>query len=146
MADGDGKFATRDDVTGRFEGTIPSNRLAWVSKTLGDVEEELMFHVPSLRKTVDEINAESAAAGDPGRLTRVKGLVARKVLELYRNPDGAKQLSRTTPDVTVSRAWDTDATRGRVEFTEAELAKVRLSKRKQRFGTIRVAPPPGMAC
>ncbi|OBK14086.1 hypothetical protein [Mycobacterium asiaticum] len=137
----DGKFATRTDVTSRFEGTIPSGRLAWVDTTIEDVESELMYQVPSLRKPLDEINSESAAAGDPGRTGRVKLLVARKVLDLYRNPDGGlNQLARTTPDVTVSRAWSPDPTRGRIEFTESELAKVRLVKPKQKFGTIRVDP------
>ncbi|WP_044109835.1 hypothetical protein [Mycobacterium canetti] len=135
-----GKFASLADVTSRFEGTIPVNRLAWIDTTIGDVESELMYQVPSLRKPIDEINTESAAAGDPGRLERVKGVVARKVLDLYRHPDGANQLSRTTPDITVSRTWAPDATRGRVEFSQAELDKVRLPKTRQRFGTIRVTP------
>ncbi len=143
----DGKFVTQDDVTGRFEGTIPSGRLAWVDTTIGDVESELMYQVPSLRKTLVEIQDESEAAGDADRLNRVKTLVARKVLDLYRNPDGGlNNLSRTTPDVTVSRGWTADPTRGRVEFTDAELDKVRLSSRRQKFGTVQVAPPWGMSC
>jgi hypothetical protein len=137
----DGKFATRADVTGRFEGTIPSNRLAWVDLRIGDVEGELMFQVPSLRKSLDDIAADSVLAGDPDRLKRVTSLVADKVLDLYRNPGGpTTQHSTTTPDVTVSRAWAVDATRGRVQFTAAELDSVRLHTRRQRFGTIQVDP------
>lgn len=137
----DGKFATQDDVTSRFEGTIPSNRLAWVTKRIGDVESELMFQVPSLRKSVPEIDAESTAAGDEDRLNRVKSLVADKVLDLYRNPEGASQRSTTTPDITTSRAWyAADATRGRVQFTPAELDKVRMPSRRPRFGTIMIQP------
>jgi hypothetical protein len=137
----DGKFATRDDVTGRFEGTVPSSRLAWIDLRIGDVEGELMFQVPSLRKSVDEINADSAAAGDPDRLKRVTALVADKVLDLYRNPGGPRtQHSTTTPDVTVSNSWAVDSTRGRVQFTTAELDSVRLHTRRQRFGSIRVDP------
>ncbi|ACC42306.1 hypothetical protein DSM43518_04777 [Mycobacterium marinum] len=136
----EGKFAARADVTGRFEGTIPANRLDWVDTYIGDVETELMYQVPSLRKSIEEITAESVAAGDSDRINRVKGLVARKVLELFRNPDGSSQLSRTTPDITVSRTWSPDTTRGRVEFSTAELAKVRLRKKRQKFGTIRVVP------
>jgi hypothetical protein len=142
MADGDGKFATREDVTSRFEGAFPSGRLAWVTKRIVDVEDELMFQVPSLRKDVATIDAESAAAGDPGRRQRVARVVADKVLELYRHPDpGGTQVSRTMPDITVSRTWAADSKRGRVDFTADELDRVRLHKRRQRFGTINIQPP-----
>ncbi|GJO41965.1 hypothetical protein [Mycobacterium marinum] len=134
------KFVTQDDVTDRFEGTIPSGRLAWVDKRILDVEYELMGKVPSLRKTVADINTESIANGDPDRIERVKTLIADKVLDLYRHPDGANQLSRTTPDITVSRTWSPDMTRGRVAFTPDELDRVRLRIRRRRFGTIKVAP------
>lgn len=142
MSGSPGKFADQVDVTGRFEGTIPSSRLAWVDLRIGDVESELMFQVPSLRKTVGEIATESAAAGDADRLNRVKSLVADKVLDLYRNPEGpVSQRSTTTPDITTSRAWyAADATRGRVGFTVAELDRVRLHTRRQRFGSIQVDP------
>ncbi|ANW64012.1 hypothetical protein BCA37_10760 [Mycobacterium sp. djl-10] len=139
----DGKFATQDDVTSRFEGTIPSNRLAWVTKRIGDVESELMFQVPSLRKSVPEIDAESTAAGDEDRLNRVKSLVADKVLDLYRNPGGPGQVqqSTTTPDITVSRGWNpADRTRGRVQFSAEELEKVRMPSRRPKFGTIMIQP------
>jgi len=117
----DGKFATQADVTGRFEGTFPSNRLAWVGLRLGDVESELMFQVPSLRKSLDEITADSVAAGDVDRPNRVKTVVCEKVLDLFRNPGGPQtQKSTTTPDVTVSRAWSPDPSRGLVQFTLAE--------------------------
>jgi hypothetical protein len=138
----DGKFATQGDVTGRFEGTIPSGRLSWVDLRIGDVESELMYQVPSLRKSIDDINADSVAAGDPDRLNRVKSVVCEKVLDLYRNPGGpTTQQSTTTPDITISRAWAAgDPTRGRVQFTAGELDSVRLHTRRQRFGTIRVEP------
>lgn len=138
-----GKFASRDDVIGRFEGTITSNRLAWVDLRIGDVENELMGRVPSLRKAIDAIQADSDAAGDPDRLKRVKSVVCSKVLDLYRNPDGASQKSTTTPDITTSRGWySSDSTRGRVQFTDDELDSVRLrtKPRRRRFGTIGVAP------
>lgn len=137
----DGKFATITDVTGRFEGAFPDAQLTWVSTRIGDVEGELMFQVPSLRKDVDEITTESAAAGDPGRLARVAALVANKVLDLYRNPEGVTQLARTMPDITTSRSYATDPNRGKVAFTDAELCSVRLQKSRTKFGTITVAPP-----
>lgn len=137
----DGKFATREDVTSRFEGSIPSNRLDWVTKRIGDVESELMYQVPSLRKALDAIAAESEAAGDPDRLNRVKSVVCEKVLDLFRNPTGASQRSTTTPDITTSSAWyASDSTRGKVQFAPAELDRVRLHTRRQKFGTIMVAP------
>ncbi len=137
-----GKFASEEDVTSRFEGTIPANRLPWVTVRIGDAESELMGKIPSLRKPIEVIAAESIAAGDEDRLNRVKLLVCEKVLDLYRNPERASQRSTTTPDITTSRSWySTDPTRGRVQFTDAELDSVRIRKRKkQRFGTIGVAP------
>lgn len=136
-----GKFASTADVSARFEGAFPDSRVPWAITRIGDVESELMFQVPSLRKSIDDITAESAAAGDPDRLNRVKSLVANKVLDLYRNPDGASQRSTTTPDITTSRGWyASDPTRGRVQFTVDELNKVRLHTRRQKFGTIHVSP------
>ncbi|TDO18137.1 hypothetical protein EV580_1319 [Mycobacterium sp. BK086] len=136
-----GKFASPEDVTGRYEGNFPDSRLPWVGLRIGDVESELMYQVPSLRKSTGEIAAESTAAGDPDRLNRVKSVVANKVLDLFRNPDGASQRSTTTPDITTSRGYySSDPTRGKVEFTTAELDKCRLIKPKRRFGSIMVAP------
>lgn len=136
-----GKFASATDVTDQYEGPFPAGRLPWVNVKIGVVERELMYQVPSLRKPVDQIDADSAAAGDPDRRERVKDVVCEKVLDLYRNPGGAKtQHSTTTPDVTVSNAWRPDASQGRVEFTAAQLDKVRLHTRRQRFGTIMVVP------
>lgn len=136
-----GKFASQEDVISRFEGTIPDSRLPWVNVRIGDAESELMGKIPSLRKPMNEIVAESIAAGDADRPNRVKTLVAEKVLDLYRNPERSSQRSTTTPDITVSRAWySTDPTRGRVQFTADELDSVRLRKRRTRFGTVPVAP------
>lgn len=136
-----GKFASAEDVTSRFEGTIPSDRLPWVNVRIGDAERELMGKVPSLRKSIEEIVADSVEAGDEDRVNRVRTLVAEKVLDLYRNPERASQRSTTTPDITTSRAWyASDPTRGRVQFTSEELDGVRLRRRKKRFGTIGVAP------
>ncbi len=137
----DGKFTTQADVTGRFEGTFPSNRLDWVTLRILDVEYELMGKVPSLRKPIDEIEADNEAVGDPDRLKRVRTLVADKVLDLYRNPGGPlTQKSTTTPDITTSRAWSPDKTRGKVQFAPDELDSVRLRKRQARFRTVAVAP------
>lgn len=136
-----GKFASQADVTSRFEGTIPANRLAWVNVRIGDAESELMGKIPSLRKPINEIIADSVAAGDADRVNRIKTLVSEKVLDLYRNPERASQRSTTTPDITTSRAWyASDPTRGRVQFTAEELDSVRLRKRKRKFGTVGVAP------
>lgn len=141
-----GKFTTQDDVTNRFEGTFPSARLAWVGWRILDAEGELMFWVPSLRKTVDEINAESAAADDPDRLARVTKLVADKVLDLFRNPDGANQQQQAMASMSSSRSYAPDATRGKVMFSASELDSVRLHTRRPRFGTVRVAPPWPTCC
>lgn len=138
-----GKFADQDDVASRFEGEFPSGRLDWVDVTIFDVENVLMGLVPSLRKTVDEINAQSAEVGDPDRIERVKALVCRKVLDLFRNPDGAVQVSQTMEQDSATRSYGfyRDDTRGRIAFTDAELDGVKLRrKRRTRFGTIGVAP------
>lgn len=134
------KFAELDDVTSRFEGDFPSEREDWAETRLTDAENALMGLVPSLRKSVGEIAAESAGVGDPDRLGRVKTLVCDKVLQLYRNPDGSIQRSKTVADVTESRAWFQHAPGGTITFTEGELASVRLRKTRSRVGTIGVKP------
>ncbi|GAB4677586.1 hypothetical protein [Mycobacterium avium] len=136
-----GKFASRNDVTARFEGTILDGRLPWVDVRIGDVESELMFQVPSLRKPIDQIQADSVNAGDPDRLNRVKAVVADKVLDLYRNPNGpTTSNSVTTPDITTARSFAPDPTRGKVEFTAAELDRCRLHTPRRRFGSIQIDP------
>lgn len=132
----DGKFASVEDVTSRYEKAFPSDRDQWVALRIGDAEAELMGQVPSLRKPLEDIAADSVKAGDPGRLDRVTRLIADKVLSLFRDPQGVSELSRTMPDLTVSRTFTKDSTRGRVAFTDAELDSVRLHTRRSKFGTV----------
>lgn len=140
------KFAEPEDVSARYEGTIPEDRGEWIELCIGDIEAELMGKVPSLRKSIDEINAESAAAGDPDRLDRVKALVCRKVLDLFRNPDGAIQKSQTMGEVSQSSSWwrgspsRGGAAGGPVAFTVDDLDGVRLKRTRSRFGVATVAP------
>lgn len=137
----DGKFATQDDVTSRFEGAFPENRLAWVSIRIGDVESELMYQVPSLRKSLADIQADNALYNDTDRLNRVRNLVCEKVLDLYRNPRGPQtQQSTVTPDITTTDSYSPDPTRGKIQFTAAELSKVRLRTPKKRFGSVQIDP------
>ncbi|MEU9806225.1 hypothetical protein [Mycobacterium sp. NPDC050853] len=131
------KFASVDDVTSRFEKAFPSDREGWVQLRIEDVEAELMARVPSLRVPVGEIAAD--------RLRQVKRLVADKVLELYRNPDGASQVSQTMEQDTMSRSYSRDTYRGKIAFTDDELDSVRLKTKRPRFGTISVAAPPWSA-
>lgn len=126
------KFASVSDVTSRFEGTFPADREGWVQLRIEDVEAELMARVPSLRVPVVEIA--------PDRLRQVKRLVADKVLDLYRNPDGASQVSQTMQQDTMSRSYSRDAYRGKIAFTDDELASVRLKTKRPRFGTATIAP------
>ncbi len=101
-----GKFVSSDDAVARFEGTFPPGRVPWLKFRIFDVENALMGgDVPSLRKTLPDIIEASAAAGDPDRVERVKQLVVDKVLGLYRNPDGATQVSQTMEQDTTSRSY-----------------------------------------
>jgi len=140
-----GKFAEIDDVTGRYEGAFPDGYAGsggWIDLRIGDVESELMGQVPSLRKTLAEINADSAAVGDPDRINRVKTLVCEKILDLYRNPRGATSQSTTTPDISITNSYGyfQDRTRGKIAFSPGELDSVKLKKRRSNFGTVHVAP------
>jgi hypothetical protein len=135
-----GKFAELDDVTSRFEGEFPSDREDWAELRITDAENALMGLVPSLRKTVDEIQADSVARGDLSRLDRVKSLVCDKVLQLYRNPDGSTTRLRTVDDVTESRSWFRNELGGMITFTDEELTGVRVYKRRARIGVIGVTP------
>lgn len=126
------KFTAVSDVTSRFEGTFPSGREAWVQLRIEDVESELIIKVPSLAAPVETI-AE-------GRLRRVIALVSDKVLELYRNPDGASQVSQTMEQDTMSRSYSRDTYRSKIAFTADELASVGLKRRRPKIGTMTAAP------
>ena len=140
------KFADEDDVADRFEGTIPASRSTWLATRIVDVENALMGLVPSLRKPVADIVVDSEAAGDPGRLARVKSLVCDKVLDLYRNPNKSVAVeSQTMESDTVSRTYaggfQSRPPSVSISFTDTELDAVKLRRPKRpRLSTIAVAP------
>lgn len=121
------KFAEPGDVTSRFEGSFPSDRLGWVDIRVTDVENALMGVVPELRKTVEDIQARADARGDGGYLDRVKTLVCDKVLQLYRNPSGAYQRSVTVDDVVDSWSVARPSATAAIAFSADELASVQFS-------------------
>ncbi len=142
----DPKFVEVDDVTGRYEGDFPAERESWLELRIADVENELMGQVPSLRKTLDDITTDSTAAGDPGRMDRIKTLICDKVLELFRNPDGAITIADGMDGITRSRSYSGRSYAGAgngvgIAFTEAELNRVRLPKvGRPKLGTFAVSP------
>lgn len=126
------KFVHPDDVAARYEGVIPAEKQARVQVLIEDVESTLIGLVPSLAVSANQV--------DPDRLLRVKALVCTKVLELYRNPDGASQTSQAMESMTVSRSYYRDTTRGAIFFTEAELRTVQLRTKRSKFGTVPIGP------
>lgn len=132
-----GKFADEEDVTGRFEGEISPDRMAWVVLRIEDVEAELIGLIPSLGVDISTIDA--------ARLQRAKRLVSDKVLELYRNPDGAATVQSTSTmgplTETESRYRNKSTKTGVITFSDDELRSLRLpKKRANRFGSIPVSP------
>lgn len=123
-----GDFAGREDVRAEFEGVIPSSRDAWLDAKIDAVESRLIGLVPSLSKLTDY--------SDPARLARVKHLVVEKVLELFRNPSGAKWQAAGPH----SASYSDTVNSGRISFTEEELSTVRLRKTRANLGTVTVAP------
>lgn len=137
----EGKFVTSDEAMARFEGEFPSGRVTWLKWRIFDVENALMGMVPSLRKPLADIQAESEAAEDEGRLDRVASLVIDKVLQLYRNPAGVYQHSRTIDDTTESQSYFRGGSGAAIGFTEDELAQVRLRRRRRpKIGSIPIDP------
>jgi hypothetical protein len=134
-----GAFAQIADVTLRYvEGTMPADLTAaggWVDERINDVENELIGLVPSLQGA----SAASLEAADPARAGRVLALVAGKVVDLYRNPQRAKQLGQAMADIN-STASLSNAFDAMIDFTEEELNRVRLRTPRPRFGTARVTP------
>lgn len=126
------KFVHPDDVAARFEGAIPGDKLPRVQLLIEDVESTLIGLVPSLAVPADQV--------DPDRLLRVKALVCAKVLELYRNPDGASQTSQAMESMSVTRSYYRDISRGSISFTEAELRTVQLRTKRSKFGTVPIGP------
>jgi hypothetical protein len=128
-----GKFVDESDVTDRYEGKFPDDRLTWLSTRIDDVEADLILMVPSLGVPVGEV--------DPTRLQRVKALVADKVLELYRNPERARTRTSTSGPYSDSV---TTADTGRVSpkgyFTDDEVRNVRLRAKRSNLGMAAVKP------
>lgn len=130
----EGKFVSVDEAVARYEGDFPSDRMDWLRWRIFDVENALMGVVPSLRKSLEEIAAES----DAGRLDRVRSLIVDKVLGFYRNPTGVYQYTQTVNNVTESRSYSKPASAGM--FTEDELAPIRLRRPRSKIGSIPVEP------
>lgn len=127
-----GKFVEQTDVTNRYEGDFPSDRLAWVDLRIDDVEADLILMVPSLGVPVDEV--------DPTRLQRVKALVADKVLELYRNPSRARTVTSTSGPYSDTDTFDTGKSMPKGYFTDYEVRNVRLRAKRSNLGMAKVKP------
>ena len=125
-----GKFASETDVTDRYEGDFPSDRLAWVSTRIEDVEADLILMVPSLGVPVDQI--------DPTRLQRVTALVSDKVLELFRNPERVTQHTTTFGPLSEALSYQRSSPRG--YFTDDEVRNIRLKTKRSNLGVARVKP------
>lgn len=135
----EGKFVTADEAAARYEDDFPSERLPWLKWRIFDVENALMGRVPSLRKPLVDIIAESDEVGDSGRVDRVRSLVIDKVLYSYRNPTGVYQHSQTIDDVTESRTYYRGGSKP--AFSEEELNDVRLRRRNRpKLGSIPIEP------
>lgn len=137
-----GKFADGTDVTNRYEGEIPSERLAWVNTRVDDVEAVLMGLVPSLTVPLDQI--------DEGRAARVKALVCDKVLDLYRNPGRVNSQSTTSGPYSETTTFLSGLARagvGGISFSDDELRMVRLRGKRSNLGVAHIKPfIPGQVC
>jgi hypothetical protein len=142
-----GKFVQPADVTDRYEGDFPSGRTTWLTKRIDDVEADLILLVPSLN--VDDVDQIG-----PTRLQKVKALVADKVLELYRNPERAKTRTQAAGPYNESTTYDTGngKTPPKGYFTDAEVATLRLGRKRSNLGVAHVKPSlpramrPGWPC
>lgn len=137
-----GKFAVGADVTDRYEGEFPSDRLAWVDTRILDVEAVLLALVPSLDVPLEDI--------DDGRKARAKALVCDKVLDLFRNPGRVNQQSTASGPYSESTTFLSGLAQrgvGGISFTEDELRLLRLRSKRSNLGVIRVQPfIPGRVC
>lgn len=126
-------YAHPDDVADRYvEGTFPSTKTAWAQLRIEDVESILIGEVPDLASTVGI---------DDARLRRVRTLVADKVLDLYRNPEGKSASTSTMEGLTETYQFRGSRSNEAITFTEAELNRVRPKRRARRqLGSYGVAP------
>lgn len=145
-----GKFVTTDAVADRFEGTFPSDRSDWLAVWIPAVENELISEVPSLATidvTADPYSTDPVIAAVGRRVERVKTLVIDKLLDMFRNPDGAVTVADSMDGISSSRSYSGRlyaGTRGSgISFTEDELNRVRLRKTPSpKLGTYGVSPWP----
>lgn len=153
-APGDGKFVTSDAVVARFVGDFPAGRVTWVKWRILDVENELIRLVPSIAALDLEADPNSSDADEAKvgrRVHAVRTLVIDKVLQMYdlaKSKGGTSLTSemdgfRTTIGFGQNRG---DSKSTGVQFTEEELNRVRLPRKKRpQFGSIRVHPS-GLPC
>lgn len=143
----DGKFVTSDDVVARYEGNFPSGRVTWLKWRILDVESELMNMVPSVAALSVDADPDPGvypATAEGRRVRSVRTLVIDKVLEMFRNPDKFQSKISTMDGLSESRTYqaskDGPSSAG-VEFTEAELNRVRIrKKRRPAIGNYGVRP------
>ncbi|MCX2931403.1 hypothetical protein ORI20_14050 [Mycobacterium sp. CVI_P3] len=147
-----GKFVTFAQVEARFEGgSFPADRASIVKWRILDVEDELMGLVPSLREldpTADPESSDPVVAAAGVRVGKVQRLVIDKVLDLYRNPDGATSVNSGMDGFNEVRGYSQNRKRSGVgiTFTDEELNRVRLPRRKRPpLGTLG-ARPWGVPC
>jgi hypothetical protein len=142
----DGKFVTAGDVTARFEGNFPSNRVTWLKWRIIDVESELMNQVPSIANLdvlTDPDPAFYPTTAEGRRVRAVRGLVIDKVLEIFRNPNKYQSHTSTFDGQSSSYtlSGSKDESNAGVEFTAAELNRVRVKKkRRSSIGNYGVTP------
>lgn len=153
-APGDGKFVTDAAVVARFVGDFPTNRVTWVKWRILDVENELIRLVPSLATidvAADPESSDPEEAKVARRVYAVRTLVIDKVLQMYdlAKAKGGTSLTsemdgfRTTIGFGQNRG---DSKSTGVTFTEEELNRVRMPRKKRpTFGSIRVHPS-GLPC
>lgn len=142
------RFVTVDDVTERFEGNWPSDRNDWLELRIDDVENELISEVPALARInigADAASTDPVEAAAGRRVGRVRTLIIEKVLELFRNPDGAVTIADSMDGIHSSRSYSGRLYAGSassgIVFTDAELNRVRLRKpRRPNIGTYATAP------
>nr|WP_152665934.1 hypothetical protein [Mycobacterium sp. UM_NZ2] len=145
---GPGMFVTPEDVIGRFEGNFPKHRIPWLALRIGDVENELIGEVPSLAEL--DVNADPKSPNREvraaaRRVGRVRTLVIDKLLDLFRNPDGATTVSDAHEGISSSRSYAGRQYAGTgetgISFTEAELNRVRVRKpQRPKIGNYGVSP------
>lgn len=129
-------LAEPTDVQVRLMRSLTSEEAALATVLLAEASAQLRLKVASVDDRIGDRSLDPAI---------VKGVIARAVLRVLRNPEGVKQLQKSTGPYAETRTADSAVSSGLLSFSAEDLALVEALPSGSGIpgaGTVRLGPPP----